>query len=99
MRKQKMVHGVLVGLFLLGGAVSAFGFGTDKFKEEVVKEQEAVKLTREVQQGGYGILTTDELKAKIDAGTDMLIIATMPYEDSYQKMHVPGAKQLLFPIP
>jgi rhodanese-related sulfurtransferase len=99
MRKQKMVHGVLVGLFLLGGAVSAFGFGTDKFKEEVVKEQEAVKLTREVQQGGYGILTTEELKAKIDAGTDMLIIDTMPYEDSYKKMHVPGAKQFLFPIP
>jgi len=99
MRKRKMVHGVLVGLFLLGGAVSAFGFGTDKFKEEVVKEQEAVKLTREVQQGGYGILTTEELKAKIDAGTDMLIIDTMPYEDSYNKMHVPGAKQFLFPIP
>jgi len=99
MRKRKMVHGVLVGLFLLGGAVSAFGFGTDKFKEEVVKEQEAVKLTREVQQGGYGILTTEELKAKIDAGTDMLIIDTMPYEDSYKKMHVPGAKQFLFPIP
>lgn len=99
MRKQKMVHGLLVGLFLLGGAGSAFSFGSDKFKEEVVKEQEAVKLTREVQLGGYGILTTEELKAKIDAGTDMLIIDTMPYEDSYKKMHVPGAKQFLFPIP
>lgn len=99
MANNKMLHGLVVGLFLLGGAASAFGFGTDKFKEELVKEQEAVKLVREVQQGGYGIVTTEELKAMIDGGKDMLIIDTMPYEDSYKKNHIPGAKQFLFPIP
>jgi thiosulfate/3-mercaptopyruvate sulfurtransferase len=99
MVKNKMLHGLVVGLFLLGGSASAFGFGTDKFKEELTKEQEAVKLVREVQQGGYGIVTTEELKAMIDAGKDMLIIDTMPFEDSYKKNHIPGAKQFLFPIP
>jgi thiosulfate/3-mercaptopyruvate sulfurtransferase len=99
MRKNKVIHGLVVSLFLLGGAASAFGFGTDKFQEEVTKEQEAVKLTREVQQGGYGIVTTEELKAMIDAGKDLLIIDTMPLEDSYKKNHIPGAKQFLFPIP
>jgi rhodanese-related sulfurtransferase len=39
------------------------------------------------------------LKAWIDAGKEMLVIDTMPYEASYQKNHVPGAKQFLFPIP
>ena len=29
----------------------------------------------------------------------MLIVDTMPYEDSYKKQHVPGAVQFLFPIP
>jgi rhodanese-related sulfurtransferase len=29
----------------------------------------------------------------------MILIDTMPYEDSYKKEHVPGAKQFLFPIP
>jgi rhodanese-related sulfurtransferase len=29
----------------------------------------------------------------------MVIVDTMPYEDSYKKMHVPGAVQFLFPIP
>jgi rhodanese-related sulfurtransferase len=29
----------------------------------------------------------------------MLIIDTMPHEDSYKKEHVPGAVQFLFPIP
>lgn len=99
MQKRGMVQGLMVGLCILGLSASAFGFGTDKFKEEVAKEQEAVKLTREVQQGGYGIVTTEELKAMIDAGKEMLIIDTMPYEDSYKKNHIPGAKQFLFPIP
>ncbi len=88
----------MVGLFVVGMSASAFAFGTDKFKAEVEKEQEAVKLLREVQQGGYGIVTTDELKGMIDAKKDILIIDTMPYEDSYKKNHLPGAKQFLFPI-
>jgi len=29
----------------------------------------------------------------------VLIVDTMPYEDSYKKNHIPGAKQFLFPIP
>jgi rhodanese-related sulfurtransferase len=33
------------------------------------------------------------------AGEDILIIDTMPLEDSYNKNHIPGAKQFLFPIP
>ncbi|MGD9948419.1 MAG: rhodanese-like domain-containing protein [Desulfobulbus sp.] len=93
--------GLITGLIVLGLSTSAlaFSFGNDKFKEEVTKEQVAVKLTREVQQGGYGIVTTAELKGMIDSGKDLLIIDTMPYKDSYLKNHIPGAKQFLFPIP
>nr|WP_321466441.1 rhodanese-like domain-containing protein [uncultured Desulfobulbus sp.] len=93
--------GLLAGLVILGLSTpaSAFSLGNDKFKEEVTTEQVAVKLTREVQQGGYGIVTTAELKSMVDAGKELLIIDTMPYKDSYLKNHVPGAKQFLFPIP
>lgn len=52
-----------------------------------------------MQNGGYDVVTTEELKGWIDAGKDMLIIDTMPYDDSYKKQHVPTAKQFLFPIP
>jgi len=99
MHNKTMMAGLLAGLLLLGLNAPAFAFGTDKFKEEVVKEQEAVKLTREVQQGGYGLVTTEELKGLIDTDKGLLIIDTMPYEDSYKKNHIPGAKQFLFPIP
>jgi len=29
----------------------------------------------------------------------MIIVDTMPLEDSYKKQHIPGAVQFLFPIP
>ena len=101
MQKKRMFQGAIACLFILGLSASAFAFGlgTDKFKDESTKEQEAVKLTREVQQGGYGIVNAEELKGMIATGKEMLIIDTMPYEDSYKKNHIPGAKQFLFPIP
>lgn len=89
----------LAAVLLVFAASSAFAFGTGKFKDEVEKETGAVKLTREVMRGGYDILTTAELSELIKSGEDILIIDTMPYEDSYKKEHVPGAAQFLFPIP
>jgi thiosulfate/3-mercaptopyruvate sulfurtransferase len=92
---------LVIALLTFGFATSAFsfGFGDNKFEKEVEKEQGAVKLTREVQRGGYDVITTEELKNLLDSGKDVLVIDTMPYEDSYQKQHIPGAEQFLFPIP
>jgi thiosulfate/3-mercaptopyruvate sulfurtransferase len=78
---------------------SCRGLSGNKFEKEVEKEAGAVKLVREVQRGGYDVVTTEELKKWIDSGKEMLIVDTMPYEDSYKKQHVPGAVQFLFPIP
>ncbi|WP_027189337.1 rhodanese-like domain-containing protein [Paucidesulfovibrio longus] len=85
-------------VLLLGLALVGCG-GADKFKQEVEKEAGAIKLVHEVQRGGYDVIGTEELKALIDNKQDMLIVDTMPYEDSYKKEHVPGAVQFLFPIP
>ena len=90
---------VILVLFAMGSSTPAAMFGKDKFEREFEKEKNAVKLVREVSQGGYGIVTTDELKKWMDGGEDMIILDTMPYEASYMKGHVPGAKQFLFPIP
>jgi rhodanese-related sulfurtransferase len=93
-------------LVLLAGAVFLFGLTTpaaaflqNKFEKEVEKEQGAVKLVREVQSGGYDVVTTAELRKWVDTGKQMILVDTMPYEKSYKKAHVPGAKQFLFPIP
>lgn len=62
-------------------------------------ETAAVKLVKDVNRGGYGLVSTAELKQWMDNGKQMVIVDTMPYEASYKKGHVPGAKQFLFPIP
>jgi len=94
MRKMTCLPLALALLCLL-----AAGCSQGKFEQEVEKEKAAVKLVREVQRGGYDVVQTDELKAWIDEGKAMVLIDTMPYEDSYAKAHVPGASQFLFPIP
>lgn len=92
---------VLLGLAVLMLCTNgtAFGFGSSKFEKEVEKEAEAVKLVREIQRGGYDVITTEELDALMKSGEEIVIVDTMPYEASYKKNHVPGAVQFLFPIP
>ncbi|MBW2407480.1 MAG: rhodanese-like domain-containing protein [Deltaproteobacteria bacterium] len=98
MRIKKTIFSVVVvGLFVIG--LAGPSLAKNKFEKEVEKEQEAVKLVREVQQGGYDVITAKELKGMIDSGKDVLIIDTMPYDASYKKAHLPGAKHFLFPIP
>ncbi len=84
----------IVGIFLCSNAMAE-----NKFEKEAESENTAVKLLREVVKGDYKTLTAKELKELIAAKKDILIIDTMPYEDSYKKEHIPGAKQFLFPIP
>lgn len=92
MLKLMMAAVLIVGL---AGSAAA----KNKFEKELDKEAGAVKLVREIQRGGYDVVTTDELKKWIDEGKEMVIVDTMPYKDSYKKAHVPGALQFLFPIP
>lgn len=94
-----MLKLTMIGALVFGLACPAVALFENKFEKEVEKEAGAVKLIREVQRGGYDLVTTGELKKWIDGGKEMVIVDTMPYEDSYKKMHVPGAVQFLFPIP
>ncbi len=73
--------------------------GTDQFERELQLEESGVRLAREAADGDYGLITAAELKAKLDAGEDLLLIDAMPFEDSYAKGHLPGAEHFLFPIP
>ena len=96
---ELMLKLMIVSVLVIGLAAPAMAFFDNKFEKEVKKEADAVKLVREIQRGGYDVVTTEELKKWIDSGKDMVIVDTMPYEDSFKKNHVPGAVQFLFPIP
>jgi len=86
---------ILEALALLSAGV---GVAADKFEDEFTFEKIAIGLVHQQNSGGYKLVGTEELKGWIDAKKEMLIIDTMPYEDSYKKEHVPGATQFLFPI-
>ena len=93
---KKFFSGILI-LILLTLCLTATGYCWGK--KELETEASAIKLFREVERGGYKIVTTEELKGWFDQNKDMIIIDTMPYEKSYKKNHIPGAVQILFPIP
>ncbi len=97
MKKMLIKMGVVFSVLMITMPANAFLDG--KFKDEVEKEKGAVKLVREVQRGGYDVVTTEELKKWMDEKKQMVIVDTMPYEASYKKAHIPGAVQILFPIP
>ncbi len=95
MRKRLL----LILLVILVAAAPASGsLFKNKFEKEIANETLAVKLARETVRGGYNLVTAMELKAWLDQKKPMLVIDTMPYESSYKKGHIPGAKQFLFPI-
>lgn len=86
------VAAVLVSLTLAGcGKVSG--------GKELDAERLTLNFLQEVERGGYKIVTTPDLKGWIDAQKDLLLIDTMPFEDSFKKNHIPGAVNLVFPIP
>lgn len=93
---KKLIFAVLISFCSVS---AAHALGTDKFKDEVIKETEAVKLVRDVEKGGYQVMTTEELQTVLKSGEKVVLIDTMPFEDSYKKGHIPSAKQFLFPIP
>lgn len=67
-------------------------------RKELANEQVAVKVAREAVRGGYGLVVTDELKRRLDAGEPMLVVDTMPRKDGYDRQHIPGAVQFEFPV-
>ncbi len=98
MRKIKYIFTfTILGLLIIG--LSTHSLAKNKFQKEVDKEANAVKLVREVQRGGYDVVTTAELKKWTDTRKDMIIVDTMPFDASYKKAHLPKAVQFLFPIP
>ena len=87
MKTRKCVLFVYVAMGLAFFAITAIGWAADK---ELQNEKIAVKFAREVERGGYKVITTQELKTWLDQKKDMLVVDTMP-ADNFKKQHIPGA--------
>jgi len=87
METQKSALFVCLSIGLAFLAVTGAVWAADK---ELENEKIAVKFEREVERGGYKVITTQELKVWLDQKKDMLIVDTMP-ADNFKKQHIPGA--------
>ncbi len=94
-RKAVVLVPVLVACCFVWAGIAHSAWGSKELETEKI----AVNFQKEVARGGYMVVTTSELKAWIDAKKDMLIVDTMPFEDSYKKQHIPGAVNFALPIP
>ncbi len=82
-----------IALTLLATNVFAWG------AKELENEKDAIVFSAEVARGHYKVVSTPDVKKWLDEKKDLLLVDTMPYEDSFKKNHIPGAKQMEFPIP
>lgn len=84
-----------LGVLLAGLALASCG--TNQFERELALEQAAVPLARQTVAGGYALVTAEELERWIAERKDFLLVDDMPYEESYRKEHLPGARNFPFP--
>jgi thiosulfate/3-mercaptopyruvate sulfurtransferase len=96
LKKVMTVLSVVVLAFCFAWSGSALAAWGDK---ELNTEKIAINFHNEVARGNYKIVSTSELKAWMDQKKEMLLIDTMPFEDSYKKQHIPGAVNFVLPIP
>jgi rhodanese-related sulfurtransferase len=96
MMKRRLLAILISAIFVFGFACVSSAASDTK---ELATEKSAVTFAREVERGGYKIVTTQELKSWIDQKKDMLIVDTQPYEASFKKQHIPGAANLELPRP
>ena len=88
---------VVVGLVLLTGCARTKDVGVKT--ANIQSEFLVMKNIAEKERGGYELMSLKDLKAKLDAQQEMIIVDTMPYDDSYKKQHIPTAVNFVFPIP
>ena len=94
MNVPKLLTAVSLLSLLLSGCAT---IGTSPKGLELPIEKAAVKFTADVREGGYKVVTTDELKKWLDEGKGMIILSTLPAEEDRSFGTLPGALNAVMP--
>jgi rhodanese-related sulfurtransferase len=86
---------VIASVLLLAGCASPRG--TSPQGLELPIEKAAVNLVTDTKNGGYRIVTTNELKKWLDEGRKMIIINSLLYNDSRVLGTIPGSVNASLP--
>jgi len=95
MRTLRYLTAVTVMPLILGGCAAKFG--TSPKGLEVPIEKAAVKFSADIKDGGYKIITTDELKKWLDEGKKLTLISSLTHGEDRVSGIIPGA--LSAPMP
>ena len=97
MSRRVKLTALVLGCVLIC-SINGIAYALEWGSKEIETEKLAVQFANQVKSGGYSIVTTEELKVWLDKKDPVLIVDTMPLEDSYKKNHIPTAVQIEFPI-
>ncbi len=90
---KKTLIAAVATVFALSGASATFA--GNSLLLETATEAVALKVAKEVQQGGYTLLTAAELKKMIDAKEDMVLVDAHPPEE-FVLAYIDGATNFGF---
>ena len=82
-RRNKPI--ALVLGWIMTCSISTAAYALEWGVKEIETEKLAVQFANQVKKGGYGIVTTEELKAWIDKQEPMLVVDTMPLKTAIRK--------------
>lgn len=90
--KRYAVVGAVLALSGCAGSI-----GTSPKGLELPIEKASVKFVSDVREGGYKVVTTDELKKWLDEGKAVTVVSTLPPADDKTCGVIPGAVNAVMP--
>jgi len=84
----KLSTGISLLTLVLSGCAGTIG--TSPKGLELPIEKAALKFTSDVKEGGYRVVTTDELKKWLDEGKNITILSTLPAAEDRSFGTLPG---------
>jgi rhodanese-related sulfurtransferase len=88
---KKLILSAFLSIIALALVGCTSGKGTAPKGSEVAIEKAAVTFAEDIKNGGYKIVSTDELKKWSDEKRKMLIISTLPVADDKDQGRIPSA--------
>jgi len=95
MTMTKLLTVISLYSLALYGCVGAIG--TSPKGLELPIEQVALRFASDMKEGGYKIVTTDELKKWLDEGRNITILSTLPLAEDRGFGALPGALNAVMP--
>jgi len=95
MKRMWLCTVMAVAAVALAGCATSLG--TSPKGLEIPIEQAAVRFSADVRDGGYRIVTTDELKKWLDDGKEMTILSSLSMNEDRLLGILPGAASAAIP--